>query len=177
MSDMVDESLHRQVKSIVDELEAAASGSLYDDGGYTVIDDIDEWKQERYDEKAEKFRKEHPERDFNDCTDDSFEAYDSYEEYMEDEIGTVDDIDEPDSVSLSEYLDRESLGDVRFEVDSEKTLYGGKILFTYGGPNIWVADDEVRGYWGSSRVEMPLDSAARDALWSWFEEQWDMVKG
>lgn len=172
MSDTVDKGLHGMVKSIVDELEAAASGSLYDiDGSYAVIGDIDEWKKEQYVKKSREFIKEHPVSDLDRG------CFDTYQEWMEDEIGTADDIDEPDGVSIGEYLDKESLGDVRFEVDSEKTLYGGKILFTYGGPNIWVADDEVRGYWGSSRVEMPLDSAARDALWGWFEEQWDMVKG
>lgn len=173
----VDEDLHVQVKSIADELEAAASGSLYDiDGSYVVIDDIDGWKEDRYREKAEEFRKEHPERDFYDCADDSFEAYGSYEEYMEDEIGTPDDIDDPDEVSLGEYIEKQSLGDVRFEVDSGMTLCGGKVLFTCGGPTIWVADGEVRGCWGSSRVEMSLDSETRLAMFSWFEEQWNMVK-
>lgn len=173
----VDESLHSQVKSIVDELEAAASGSLYDvDGNYVVIDDMDEWKKEQYKKKAEEFRREHPERDFDDCADDSFEAYDSYEEYMEDEIGTADDVDEPDEVSLYEYIEKQGLGDTRFEVDSSKQLLGGKTLFAYGGPNIWVADDEVQGYWGSSSMEMPLDSETSSALWSWFEEMWDVIK-
>ena len=168
----IDEDLHETVRSIVDELEAAASGSLYKiDGNYEVIDDLDEWRQRQYDEKAGRFRGEHPENSLD------TEAYGSYEEWMEDEIGTVDDIDEPDRVSLGEYIDRQSLGDVRFEVDSGKTLLGGKILFCYGGPNVWVEDDGVRGYWGSSRVEMSLDPDTRSALWDWFEEQWDMVKG
>ena len=171
MSDAVDNDLHAQVKSIVDELEAAVSGSLYNiDGGYVVMDDPDEWKREQYGKMAEKFRREHPEDDMD------RELYDDYQEWMEDEIGTVDDVDEPDEVSLSEYIDDQALGDVRFEVDPEKTLYGGKILFCCGGPNIWVADDEVRGYWGCSSCEMSLDSETRSALWSWFEEQWDAVK-
>ena len=168
----IDEDLHETVKSIVDELEAAASGLLYRvDGNYEVIDDLDEWKEERYGKMAEGFRKNHSEDSLD------TEAYGSYEDWMEDEIGTVDGIDEPDRVSLSEYIDRRSLGDVRFEVDSGRTLRGGKILFCYGGPNVWVADDGVRGYWGSSRVEMSLDPDTRSALWDWFEEQWDMVKG
>ena len=168
----IDEDLHETVKSIVDELEAAASGSLYEvDGNYTVIDDLDEWRQERYDEKAEGFRKGHPEDSLD------TKEYGSYEEWMEDEIGTVDDIDEPDQVSLSEYVNDQSLGDVRFEVDMSKRLLGGRILFCYGGPNVWVADDGVRGYWGTSRVEMSLDPDTRSALWDWFEGQWDTVKG
>ena len=172
MASNIDEELHGMVKGIVDDLEAATSGNLYDvDGECVIIDDLDDWKAEQYRKKVDEFRDEHPEDDLD------REAYDTYEEWMEDEIGEVDDIDEPDEISLSEYIDRESLGDVRFEVDSSKELHGGKVLFCYGGPNIWVADDEVRGYWGSSTVEMSLDSETRSALFSWFEEMWDMAKG
>lgn len=169
----VDKELHGTVRSIVNDLEAAACGSLYDvDGDFVVIDDLEEWKKEQYEKKAEEFRKGHPidSFDYEEC------GFDTYQEWMEDEIGTSDDIDEPDEVSLGEYIDKQSLGDVRFEVDAEKTLYGGKVLFCYGGPNIWVADDEVRGYWGGSCCEMTLDSGTRSAMFSWFEEQWDMAR-
>ena len=174
MANNIDEELHRMVKGIVDDLEAAASGSLYDvDGEHVIIDDMDDWKKDRYKEKVDEFKKEHPE----DSYDPEVYGFDEYEEWMEDEIGTVDDIDEPDEVSLSDYIEKGSLGDVRFEVDSSKDLHGGKVLFCYGGPNIWVADDEVRGYWGSSAVEMSLDSGTRAALFSWFEELWDVARG
>ena len=168
----IDKDLHETVRSIVDELEAVASGSLYRvDGNYVAIDDIDAWKEERYGKMAEGFRKGHPEDSLD------TKAYGSYEEWMEDEIGTADDVDEPDQVSLSKYIDRQSLGDVRFEVDMSKKLLGGRVLFCYGGPNVWVADDAVRGYWGSSRVEMSLDPGTRLALFDLFQEQWDMAKG
>jgi hypothetical protein len=166
----IDEELHARVKGIVDDLEAAASGSLYDvDGEYVVIDDLDEWKQEQYDRKVDAFKSVY--RDYD------HEMYGSYDEYVEDECGTVDDIDEPDEVSLYDYVEKESLGDVRFEVDSSKELCGGKTLFCYGGPNIWVADDEVRGYWGSATVEMSLNSETRSAMWGYFEEMWSNIKG
>lgn len=168
-----DEELHRMVEGIVDDLEAAVSGSLYDvDGEFVVIDDIDGWKAAEYEKLKQGFEADHPRSSFK--LEDN--VYESYEEWMEDEIGTVDDVDEPDRVSLSDYIDSESLGDVRFEVDSSKELHGGKVLFCYGGPNIWVADDEVRGYWGSSTVEMSLDSDTRSALFGWFEGMWDAVK-
>ena len=174
MASNIDEELHRMVNGIVDDLEAAVSGSLYDiDGNYVVIDDMDDWKADRYEEKADAFRKEHPEESY----DPEVYGFDTYGEWMEDEIGTVDDVDEPDEVSLYDYLEKESLGDVRFEVGPDKELHGGKTLFCYGGPNIWVADDEVRGYWGSATVEMSLNSETRSAMWSWFEERWDSVKG
>ena len=168
-----DDDLHAMVGSIVNELEAAVSGSLYEvDGEYVVIDDLDEWKREKYGKMAEKFRKEHPEDSF----DPEESGFDTYVEWMEDEIGVAGDVDEPEQSSLCEYISEQSLGDVRFEVTSDKTLCGGKVLFCYGGPNIWVADDEVRGYWGSSTVEMPLDSDTRSELWDWFENQWEAIK-
>lgn len=168
-----DDDLHAMVGSIVDELEAAVSGSLYGiDGEYVVIDDLDEWKEERYGKMAEEFRKEHPEGSF----DPEESGFDTYVEWMEDEIGVAEDVDEPENASLCEYISERSLGDVRFEVTSDKTLCGGKVLFCYGGPNIWVADDEVRGYWGASTVEMPLDSDTRSELWDWFENQWEAIK-
>ena len=180
MSDTASE-LHSMVLNIANELEAAASGSLYDvDGNFEIIDDIDEWKEAEYAKKVEEFKGKHPESEFRKedveagCMAD---CYDSYQEWMEDEIGTADDVDEPDEVSLSEYLEKQSLGDVRFEVDSSKQLLGGKVLFTYGGPNIWVHDDQVCGYWGSETVEMSLDSDTRSALFSWFEDQWDVISG
>lgn len=169
----IDESLRRTVRSIVDELEAAVSGSLYKvDGNYTVIDDLDEWKEERYGKMAEEFRKNHSEDSLD------TKVYGSYKEWMEDEIGTVDDIDEPDRVSLFGYVNDQSLGDVRVEISlPDLTFNGGKVLFCYGGPNIWVADEAVRGYWGSSRVEMSLDPETMSALFDLFQEQWDMAKG
>lgn len=171
MARSTDDELHATVRAIVDELEAAVSGSLYEvDGDCVVIDDLDEWKQETYDKMAEEFRKEHPEDSLDP------EAYDSYGEWMEDEIGVAEDVDEPDKVSLCEYIDRRSLEDVRFEVTSDKTLCGGKVLFCYGGPTVWVADDEVRGYWGSSTVEMSLNSETQSELWDWLENRWEEVK-
>lgn len=188
------DELHSMVFDIVRELEAAASGSLYWDGDdFIVIDDIDEWKEEKYKEKVEEFRKEHPEEGWKEEYykdeieefrkenpdgefDPEAEGLETYDEWMEGEIGTADDIDEPDEASLNDYIEKRGLGDTRFEVDSSKELLGGKTLFTYGGPNIWVHDDEVCGYWGSERVEMSLDSKARDALFGWFEEMWDAIK-
>lgn len=171
MSD-TNEELTRMVESYRDEIEAAVDGDLYDvDGNYEIITDIDDWKESKYEEKKDAFMREHPESEgFDD------ECYDSYEEYMVDEIGDADDIDEPDGVSLADYIERVSLGDMRFEVGSDKSLYGAKFLAAYGGPNIWISDDEVRGYWGCAEVVRSLGYAAKQALFSYFEECWDVVK-
>lgn len=175
-TDTTDSILHSQVRTIVDELEAAVSGSLYKiDGNYVVIDDLDGWKQEQYDKKVEEFKGEHSDEEFaRDCA----EYYDSYQDWMEDELGEADDVEEPEEVSLTDYIDDQSLGDVRVEISlSDQSLNGGKVLFCCGGPTIWVADDEVRGYWGSARVEMSLDSDTCSALFSWFEELWNATRG
>lgn len=180
MAHSTDDELSTMVDGIVDELEAAVSGTLYDvDDNETVIEDIDEWKQEQYDIKVAKFKNEHPESEFGKNYDEWREnyGYDCYRDYLEDEIGTVDDIEEPDKLSLSDYIEKRSLDDVRFEVDTGKNLSGGRILFTYGGPNIWVHDDMVCGYWGSYQCTTPLNSDTRSALWEWFEEQWNAIRG
>ena len=170
----VEDELHSMVLGIVNEIEAAADGRLYKagNGGFNIIDDIDEWKEERYKEKADKFREEHPESGF-----DSEEyGFDTYEEWMEDEIGTADDIDEPEEVSLADYVSDQALGDTRYEVDSEKDLNGARTLFTCGGPTIWVYDDRVEGFWGHGHVEMSLDSDAARAMYDMFEEWWETIK-
>jgi hypothetical protein len=164
--------LHDLVLNIVSELEAAADDRLIKVGSdYKIVDDVDEWKAEQYRKEVEKFKSEHPEASF----DSEETGFDTYKEWMEDEIGLPEYQDDPDYVSLEEYVDDQSLGDVRFEVDSSKELVGGKVLFTYGGPNIWVHDDEVVGYWGSERVEMSLDSNARSRLMAYLEERWDAI--
>ena len=172
MSDSKSE-LHGTVMNIVHELEAAASGTLYLIGdNCEIIDDIENWKKEQHRKMADEFRKENPEDKF--CPDDV--GLDTYEEWMEIEIGTPDDVDEPDAVSVIEYIERNSLGDVRFEVDGDLDLEGGKVLFCYGGPNIWVHDDCVCGYWGCDTVEISLDSEVRGEIYAWLEEMWEMKK-
>lgn len=174
MAETTDEYLHRVVLGIVHDLEAAASGNLYktENGDYLIIDDLDEWKEEQYKKKTEKFRKEHPEDSFE--PDDEFEL-DSYEEWMEDEIGTADDIEEPEQRTLWQYIEEESLGDTVFEVNQSKEFQGARTLVACGGPTIWITDESVRGYWSSERVEMPLDSATSGELYAIFEEQWSQI--
>lgn len=137
MANDIDEELHSMVKSIVDELEAAAAGNLYktDDGEFETIDDGD------------------------------------MDEYMENHD------EAPEQVTVSGVIEKRGLGDTRFEVDSSKELCGGKTLFTFGGPNIWVHDNMVCGYWGGKSVEMTFNEETRSAMFDWFSEFWEAVKG
>lgn len=173
----VDEELYKIVSNIGEEIEAAADGKLYRiNGEETVIDDVDEWKEAEYAKEVEEFKKEHPERDFNDNADDAYESYDSYKEFMEDEIGTVDDIDEPEPVDLTDYVNSRSLGDIKFEIDMRKDMNGAKCLFCYGGPNVWVHDDRVCGYWGGRESVYNLSYDASNALYRMFEDIWEEIK-
>lgn len=166
----IEESLRDTVNGIADHLKAAANGELYlVDGEYEIIDYIEGWKEDKLKEKEEEFRKLHPEDKF----DMEESEYDTYEEWMNGEIGEVED---PEEVSMSDYLERESIGDIRFEVDTDKNIHGGRVLVGYGGPNIWITDGEVQGYWGSTTVKVTLDSDTRSAVMDWFGEMWDTIK-
>lgn len=84
--------------------------------------------------------------------------------------------DDPEQVTVADVIEKRGLGDTRFEVDSAKELCGGKTLFAFGGPNIWVHDNMVCGYWGSAKVEMTFNSETRSAMFDWFKEYWEVVK-
>lgn len=170
---MADEKLKEIVRSYAHDIEAAADGTLYKvNGEPTIIDDMDEWKQNEWENLKAEFLKEHP---FTDPEDK--ETYESEDEYVIDNIGEVDDIDEPEQMSITDYINDNSLGDIRFEVDGKMELYGGKVLLAFGGPNIWLHDDEIRGYWGGDTETWSLCSDARDALMEFFQDEWGMVCG
>ena len=169
---MADNELKEIVRSYAHDIEAAADGTLYKvNGEPTIIDDMDEWKQSEWENLKAEFLKKHPFMDPNDK-----EVYESEDEYVIDEIGEVDDIDEPEQMSITEYINDNSLGDIRFEVDSKMELYGGKVLLAFGGPTVWLHDDEIRGYWGGDTETWSLCSGARDALMEFFQEEWGMVR-
>ena len=169
---MADNELKEIVRSYAHDIEAAADGTLYKvNGEPTIIDDMDEWKQSEWENLKAEFLKKHPFADHNDK-----EVYESEDEYVIDEIGEVDDIDEPEQMSITDYINDNSLGDIRFEVDGKMELYGGKVLLAFGGPTVWLHDDGIRGYWGCSTETWSLCSDARDALMEFFQEEWGMVR-
>lgn len=147
---MADEELRRVVREYAIDIEAAANRTLYKvDGEPTVIDDMDEWKQNEWERKKE--------------------------EFLEDEIGTVDDIDEPEQMSVTDYIYDNSLGDIRFEVNKNMECLGGRVLLAYGGPNVWLHDDEICGYWGGNTETWSLCMDAQNALMEFFQEEWEMI--
>ena len=110
---MADNELKEIVRSYAHDIEAAADGTLYKiNGEPTVIDDIDDWKQNEWERKKTEFLREHPFTDPDDK-----KTYESEDEYVTDNIGDVDDIDVPEQMSVMDYINDNSLGDVRIEVD------------------------------------------------------------
>ena len=169
---MADNELKEIVRSYAHDIEAAADGTLYKvNGDPTIIDDMDEWKQSKWENLKAEFLKEHP---FTDPKDK--ETYESEDEYVTDNIGEVDDIDEPEQMSITDYINDNSLGDIRFEVNGRMELYGGKVLLAFGGPNVWLHDDEIRGYWGGDTETWSLCSDAREALMEFFQNEWGIVR-
>ena len=168
---MADNDLQEIVRSYANDIEAAADGTLYKVNGEPTIIDIDDWKQNEWEREKTEFLKEHP---FTDPEDK--EAYESEDEYVTDNIGGVDDIDEPEQMSITDCSNDNSLGDIRFEVDGKMELYGGKVLLALGGPTVWLHDDEIRGYWGCDTETWSLCSDAREALIEFFQNEWGMVR-
>ena len=169
---MADNELKEIVHSYANDIEAAADGTLYKvNGEPTIIDDMDEWKQSEWENLKAEFLKKHP---FTDPEDK--ETYESEDEYVIDNIGEVDDIDEPEQMSITDYINDNSLGDIRFEVDGKMELYGGKVLLAYGGPNVWLHDDEIRGYWGGDTETWSLYLNAREALMEFFQNEGGVVR-
>ena len=162
------DELESIVRDTANQIEAAANGTLYDiDGTKTVIDDMEAWRREEVARRRREYLAEHPELE---------ELADKeITEILDEEVGGFSDwdfFDDPAEVTLRELLEGESLGDVRFEVNQSGDLFGGKIVVAFGGPNVWVADDEVRGYWGSDESRRSLSTDASRAVFEWFEEQW-----
>ena len=44
--------------------------------------------------------------------------------------------------------------DIHYVVNSDKTFRGARILYAFGGPNIWIdtTHEEVQGYWGNEVI-------------------------
>lgn len=170
---MMDKELKEMVRSYALDIEAAADGTLYKvNGEPTVIDDIDDWKQKEWDRQKAEFLAKEP---FDSLDPEDKELYEDEDGYVTDNIGDVDDIDVPEQMSVTDYVNDNSLGDIRFEVDKNMECCGGKVLLAFGGPNVWLHDDEICGYWGGDTETWSLCSDARDALMEFFQEEWGMV--
>lgn len=81
---------------------------------------------------------------------------------------------EPEQLSIYDVLS-DSLGDIHFECDSRKELLGGKVLMAWGGPNIWVTDEAVKGYWGMEERTYFFSPEISKELFSFFEEQFRLI--
>lgn len=80
-----------------------------------------------------------------------------------------DDGEEHEAATLFDWVNRQ-LGDIRYEIDQSGNVVGGKVLCSFGGPNIWACYDAIRAYWGTERAEVELPSRAADAMLDMFRE-------
>lgn len=78
--------------------------------------------------------------------------------------------------NFCDWLDSYSLGDLRFEIGADGSFYGAKVLIAYGGPNIWLCDDRIEGYWGSEEVVIRLPQSVSEIVFDCFREEFDSVK-
>ena len=89
-----------------------------------------------------------------------------------------EDGEELEQVSIYDFVERSGLGDIRYEVamaNNHWQVYGGRILVAFGGPNIWITQDEVKVYWWGHSAEAELYSETKDALMDFFEENFQML--
>lgn len=158
-----DEQLHNTVADIAKEIDAAVEGRLVrnNKGDLEILDiPLDEWSDKEYERRREEFIKEHPE--LNDLAE-------REREYAID--ANVCFPEEPEPVTLEDYINDNSLGDIRVEVNlPECQIYGGKILVAWGGPNIWVSCDSVDGYWGTSEAHMSLEPETQQRIIDWIND-------
>lgn len=80
-------------------------------------------------------------------------------------------MDDKDLASFVDFLEINALGDTRYEINADGSFVGGKILLAYGGPNIWLYDDKVVGYWGSETDEWHLTSDASAIVYDYLKEE------
>lgn len=85
--------------------------------------------------------------------------------------------EEPEVVTVADILSEDSLGDIRWEVNDRGEMFSGRVCTGFGGPNIYITDCEVRGYWGfSGPVVVDLSDKASDDAWDYFADAWDCAK-
>lgn len=97
-------------------------------------------------------------------------------------IGFEDEDDRDGEFDFGNEHDRlrwyfEDVLDVRFTISAQFEFINAEILLAYGGPNIWynTAEGRVHGYW-DGRAEYFVDHDTRDAIDSYWEEEFDMLR-
>lgn len=74
-----------------------------------------------------------------------------------------EDGNEIEPATLWDWVDKQ-LGDIRFEVNQQREVTGGRVLCCFGGPNVWAHHDSVMAYWGADRAEWELSTEARNEM-------------
>ena len=60
--------------------------------------------------------------------------------------------------------------DIIYQIDIKGEMKGFEILLTFGGPNIYLEDDKVIGYWAGDKYYAYISSDAYNQIWDYLEE-------
>jgi len=60
--------------------------------------------------------------------------------------------------------------DVIYQINIRGEMKGFEILLAFGGPNIYLEDDRVVGYWAGDKYYSCISSDAFNQIWDYLEE-------
>ena len=85
--------------------------------------------------------------------------------------------EELEMVTVANILEEDSLGDIHWEVNNRGEMFSGRVCTGFGGPNIYITNCEVRGYWGfEGPVVVDLSDKAKNDAWDYFANEWECAK-
>ena len=76
----------------------------------------------------------------------------------------VEDINENPIGAVEEALD------IIYQINIRGEMKGFEVLLTFGGPNIYLEDDKVVGYWAGDKYYAYISSDAYNQIWDYLEE-------
>ena len=76
----------------------------------------------------------------------------------------VEEINENPINTIDEALD------IIYQISLKGEMKGFELLLAFGGPNIYLEDDKVVGYWGGDKYYAYISSEAYNQIWDYLEE-------
>lgn len=76
----------------------------------------------------------------------------------------VEEINENPINTIDEALD------IIYQISLKGEMKGFELLLAFGGPNIYLEDDKVVGYWGGDKYYAYISSDAYNQIWDYLEE-------
>ena len=76
----------------------------------------------------------------------------------------VEEINENPINTIDEALD------IIYQISLKGEMKGFELLLAFGGPNIYLEDDKVVGYWAGDKYFAYISSDAYNQIWDYLEE-------